>query len=305
MTQETGEIQLGDKRISFTVARSRRRRRTIGFVMESPSALKITAPIRASLSSIRSVLQKQTNWIVRRLAEFKRAGEATPRPTRVYKDGESITYLGHAYRIVVTQDKDQPQGCKLYPHRLIVNIPAPTGMTLERFSIKRDYSTRVMPAKAGIHLPETKMDSRQSLRDFGNDAESAEQGTRSGNLPTDNISQEDIRLEILLWLKKRAKAKFQKRVDFWAKRLGVRYQKMVVANAERRWGSCSAENVIRLSWRLIMAPLPILDYVVVHELCHVRHKNHGPQFWGQVEGAVPEYKARRKRLRAIGGGLTF
>ena len=251
MTQETGEILLGDQRIAYTVARSKRRRRTIAFVMESPSALKITAPVRASYSSIRSVIEKQTNWIKRRLREFQRAVDAAKSPSheQSFHHGASLMYLGHAYKLVVTQDQSLPQGCQLYPHRLCVNV-----------------HTESLNAK---------------------------------NL------QDEVRLEILLWLKKRAKVKLQKRMDVWASRLGVHYQKMVVANAERRWGSCNVQNVIRLNWRLIMAPLAILDYVVVHELCHVRHKNHGPRFWGQVASIMPDWKARRKHLRLIGGGLKL
>jgi predicted metal-dependent hydrolase len=244
---EGGEIQLGERRIAFTVARSRRRRRTIAFVMENASTLKIMAPMRASLSSIHSVLHGHTGWIKRRLAEFQKRPAASA--TQSYKDGGQVTYLGHIYILSVTHDKNRPQGCTLRPHRMDVNLHA-----------------------QGISVKDT---------------------------------EQEIRLEILLWLKKRARVKLQQRMDLWAERLGVTYRKMVVANAERRWGSCNAQNVIRLNWRLMMAPLPILDYVVVHELCHVRHKNHGQNFWQQVASALPDYKNRRKHLHFIGGGLVL
>ncbi len=114
-----------------------------------------------------------------------------------------------------------------------------------------------------------------------------------------------IRLEILLWLKKRARGKIKKRLDFWAERMDVRYKSFVLANPERRWGSCSADNVIRINWRLIMAPLPVLDYVVAHELCHVRHKNHSPRFWAFLAKAMPDCKERRKILRALESNLAL
>src|SRR4029077_7507444 len=85
--------------------------------------------------------------------------------------------------------------------------------------------------------------------------------------------RQEVRLEIMLWLKKRAKEKLQKRADMWAEKLGIHYRKLIVSNAERRWGSCNAQNVIRLNWRLIIAPLPLLDYVAVHELAHIKHKD--------------------------------
>lgn len=250
MKPEAGEIRIGDHIVTFTVARSARRRRTIAFEMPTPTMLKITAPKRASLTSIQSVLKKQSGWIQKRVVELQRVdsgGKFKEKPS--YKDGDSVTYLGRDYKISVTNNPHVPQGCTLLPHRLIVNLHA-------------------------------------------------------GSLKVDN-QQEEVRLEILLWLKKRAKVKFEKRMDCWAKELNVNYQKLIVANAERRWGSCSPDNVIRLNWRLLFAPLRILDYVVVHELCHVKNKNHGPRFWGQVASVMPDYKICRRHLRLMGGSLIL
>ncbi len=109
--------------------------------------------------------------------------------------------------------------------------------------------------------------------------------------------REEVRLEILLWLKRRARTKLRKRLDFWARRMGVSYKKFVVASAQSRWGSCSVDNVIRLSWKLMMTPLPLIDYVVAHELCHVRHKNHSVSFWRDFQRVMPDCKLRRKELR--------
>jgi predicted metal-dependent hydrolase len=80
----------------------------------------------------------------------------------------------------------------------------------------------------------------------------------------------EVKLELTLALKKRARVKFKRRLDLWAGHMGLDYKKFVLADAERRWGSCSADNIIRLNWRLMLAPLALIDYVVVHELAHVR-----------------------------------
>jgi predicted metal-dependent hydrolase len=123
------------------------------------------------------------------------------------------------------------------------------------------------------------------------------------HVPEEGLSpknlREEVRLEILLWIKKRARAKLKKRLDNWAKRLGVAYKKLVITSPQQRWGSCSADNIIRLNWRLMMAPLPILDYVAAHELCHIRHKDHSARFWKFLEQAMPDYGLRRKALRSI------
>jgi len=129
------------------------------------------------------------------------------------------------------------------------------------------------------------------------------------NIPEHGFSREELaqetRTELLLWLKKRARAVFKKRMDVWAKRLRVTYKNLSVTNPRQQWGSCNGKNDMRLSWRLILAPLPLLDYVVAHELCHVLHKNHGVRFWRMLENAMPDYQQRRKRLRLLGPGLTL
>ncbi|MDE1901967.1 MAG: M48 family metallopeptidase [Alphaproteobacteria bacterium] len=123
------------------------------------------------------------------------------------------------------------------------------------------------------------------------------------HIPDEKLSprgvQDEVRLELALWLKKRARVLLKKRLDLWAARMGVRYARLAVTGPEKRWGSCSADNVIRLNWRLLVAPLPVIDYVVVHELAHITHKNHGPRFWACVERAVPDWKMRRKILRGL------
>lgn len=117
--------------------------------------------------------------------------------------------------------------------------------------------------------------------------------------------REEVRLEILLWMKKRARVKFTRRLDLWASAMGAPYRKMLLSDPRRRWGSCNSKNVIRLNWRLIMAPLPLLDYVLAHELAHVRHKDHSPRFWSFLARVMPDYKLRQKELDRISHNLTL
>jgi len=119
---------------------------------------------------------------------------------------------------------------------------------------------------------------------------------RDCNLSSEALRQE-IRLELILWLKKRARKVFQKRVSLWAKRLNVNHGKIIVSDTSSRWGSCSADNIIRLNWRLMLIPMSLIDYVVAHELCHVVHKNHSSKFWAFLAKAMPDHKSRRSALR--------
>jgi predicted metal-dependent hydrolase len=124
--------------------------------------------------------------------------------------------------------------------------------------------------------------------------------------PADAIArQEDMRLEILLWYKKQAKRVFKERLDHWSEKLNLPYRRFAVSNPRRLWGSCSARNDVCLNWRLILASLELIDYVVVHELCHVRHKHHGPRFWHLVESTMPDWKKLRKQLREFDPSLVL
>ena len=99
------------------------------------------------------------------------------------------------------------------------------------------------------------------------------------------------------WLMRQARRHFTERLDHFAPRLGVRWQKLSLSSAGTRWGSASADGSIRLNWRLIHFRPPVIDYVVVHELAHLREMNHSPRFWQHVEDVLPDYAERRGELK--------
>ena len=107
------------------------------------------------------------------------------------------------------------------------------------------------------------------------------------------------------WYKKEARRIFTERMDFFAKKHGFHYAKLKLSSAKRRWGSCSESGNINLTWRLVMTPPEIIDYVIVHELCHLREANHSKAFWAQVADILPDYKQRRKWLKENGREFHF
>ena len=112
-----------------------------------------------------------------------------------------------------------------------------------------------------------------------------------------NAQEAQIRDAAQAWLMKRAKALFTERLDHFAPQLGVRYSKLRLSSAGTRWGSASADGSIRLNWRLIHLKLDMIDYVVVHELSHLHHMDHSPQFWDVVARVLPDHAQRRRALR--------
>ncbi len=92
------------------------------------------------------------------------------------------------------------------------------------------------------------------------------------------------------WYKKQARALLTERVEFFAHAQGFKVKKIRISSARTRWGSCSAKGTLSFTWRLVMAPPDVIDYVVVHELCHLKELNHSKAFWAQVEAILPDYK---------------
>ncbi len=105
---------------------------------------------------------------------------------------------------------------------------------------------------------------------------------------------DEARREALL---RRAREELPLKVTFYAQRMGVVPTGITITAARTRFGSCSPKNRLCFSWRLMDYPEEAIDYVVVHELAHIVHKNHGPQFWALVERYMPDYRARRNMLR--------
>lgn len=94
------------------------------------------------------------------------------------------------------------------------------------------------------------------------------------------------------WYKERALLVISERVAWYATKNGIKYKQVKITSAQTRWGSCSAKGTLSFAWRLVMAPVPIIDYVVVHELVHLLEKNHGRAFWAKVKAIMPDYKQK-------------
>lgn len=107
------------------------------------------------------------------------------------------------------------------------------------------------------------------------------------------------------WYKKSAKKIIPERVDLYASRHGFKYIKIRITSAQGRWGSCSHRGNLNFSWRLIMAPLEVIDYVIIHELAHLKHRNHSKKFWADVEVHCPNHKEHKKWLRENEGAVGF
>lgn len=108
---------------------------------------------------------------------------------------------------------------------------------------------------------------------------------------------------LLDWLKRQAHHDLKARVDTHAYRLGLEPQRLYVRDQTTRWGSCSTSGALSFSWRLVLAPPFVLDYLAAHEVAHLAHMNHGPRFWALVARTMPRHEEARNWLRKHGSSL--
>lgn len=126
----------------------------------------------------------------------------------------------------------------------------------------------------------------------------------SRTLPPDERSAA-VEAAFTCWYRRRAAELVAARVEHFAPLLGVAPSRVLVRDQRRRWGSCSPDGVLRFNWRVVMAPPALLDYVVIHELAHLRLRAHGPKYWALVAHAAPDYRERRQRLKSLGPSLDL
>ncbi|MEO8599964.1 MAG: SprT family zinc-dependent metalloprotease [bacterium] len=116
------------------------------------------------------------------------------------------------------------------------------------------------------------------------------------HLPPDT-SQQQLQIYLQHWLQAQARRLFGQRLPHYAEKLGTNYHSFALSSAKTRWGSCTSQGKIRINWRLMHFPLTLIDYVIAHELAHLREMNHSPRFWATVASIYPEYAAARCQLR--------
>ena len=112
-----------------------------------------------------------------------------------------------------------------------------------------------------------------------------------------SVALRNARDHLEYWYKQTALDYITQRVNHYCQITGLTYQSIRVNEARTRWGSCGYKNTLNFTWRLIMAPPRVVDYVVIHELMHLKQKNHSSKFWAEVYQMVPDYKQDERWLK--------
>ncbi|MDF1587557.1 MAG: SprT family zinc-dependent metalloprotease [Gammaproteobacteria bacterium] len=116
----------------------------------------------------------------------------------------------------------------------------------------------------------------------------------------DKITKTAIRAAFIAWYKQQAQSYLTERSDKFSQQTGLQAQSITVKTYRARWGSCTLSGHIHYNWKLLMAPPDVIDYVIIHELCHTEHHNHSAAFWHLVETYMPDYRSARNWLKING-----
>ncbi|MRT30247.1 MULTISPECIES: M48 family metallopeptidase [Herbaspirillum] len=173
---------------------------------------------------------------------------------------------------------------------------------LTKLNERRERSARrlqpQMQWRDGATLPYLGADITLRIRTGQRQAVLLDEVTRELNisLPAD-AGEQQLKDRVQGWIQARAEELFGKRLMIYAEKLGVQYRSYALSSATTQWGSCTSDARIRLNWRLMHFALPLIDYVIAHELAHLREMNHSPRFWATVQSIFPEFESAKKALR--------
>ncbi len=112
--------------------------------------------------------------------------------------------------------------------------------------------------------------------------------------------EEIVRRALENWYKDKAEEKIRERVKYYQSYFDIKPAKISIKDQQKRWGSCTSKKELLFNWKCIMAPSPVLDYIVVHEMCHLAYMNHSKEFWLLLKRVLPDYEDRKNWLRNNG-----
>lgn len=253
----TRETRLCEAVVAYEFKRGKRR--TIGFVV-GPDGLVVSAPKWVPLVEVEAALQEKAAWIVKKLGETRERHERMESARIEWRDGATLPFLGEPVIVV------------LDPRHAFSAVggglkSAGVEVVLHTDAAAPNLSLAGVP-NLTLHI----------------------------GLPH-HAAPEQIRDAVQAWLMRQAKRVFTARLDHYAPQLQVQWRKLSLSNAGTRWGSARIDGSIRLNWRLIHFKQPVIDYVVAHELSHLRVMDHSPRFWDTVRSVVPDYAALRGQLK--------
>ena len=234
-------------------------RRSIGFTV-SAAGLAVRAPTHMALAAVDAAVQRKAGWIVQKLHDTRTRAVRQAHAAPAWQDGAVLPYLGTVLRVRMDP---------VAPAAGVLQVPANGAPGWE----------------LRIRLPAPRTPATTAT-------------TATTSCAPADLQAAALRRAVHAWMLGQARAHLSARLDHFAPLLGVQWRQLALTNARTRWGSAKADGSIRLHWRLLHCAPAVLDYVVVHELAHLRVMDHSPRFWATVASVLPDHAALRRRLRS-------
>ena len=245
----------------------RSRRRSIGLEIRPGGELIVRAPYHVSREEIDAFIAEKQDWIATHQDKSRAAAGRASEITAA--EGSRVPFLGKMLRLSYHWEKD---------------------MRLKDHPVDgADYYKRAEAFSAGLSeddsacllLPHPKLRT---------------EGIRLG-IPSEEETLSQNRAMVIYWYRTQAKRLLPPRTAFWAQRMGLDYSRIRISSARTNWGSCNARSGINLSLFLLTLCPRGIDYVIVHELCHIRHLDHSKAFYAAVEKVLPDYREREAGIK--------
>lgn len=259
----TREALLGGTLVAYAFRRSARR--SIGFSV-GPEGLAVSAPKWVPLHEIDQSVRDKSGWILKKLQQTRERHERLESARIDWKDGATFPFQGEPLRLVIEAH------------------PAAGGARGVSAELKTSAAGALANTATGLPEGAWPAEVQRALH---------------LRLPA-GATPEQTRDAVQAWLMRQARQIFTERLAHFAPQLGVQWRKLSLSSASTRWGSASTNGSIRLNWRLLHFKPAVMDYVVVHELSHLRVMDHSPRFWDTVRTVVPNYIELRGQLKDEG-----
>ena len=261
----------------------RTRRKTVAIHIKEGRVI-VRAPMRTPARDIERFVASKRDWIEKHLSVQKARAEKRSRFELAY--GSAVLFLGREYRIAAAGHKASEERQRKTDGSNAGPAPGPAspGKALE---LKGQGQT-------GVQL--------SLFEDIGMRAFAAEEAPPEPDsclyFPP-GLDAARLKGRLIFFYKEKAREHIAGRIGEIAPLMGVKPAKIHIGSARRSWGSCNAKGCLSFSWRIMMAPPEAVDYVIVHELAHLKHLDHSKAFWAVVAKIIPDWKGRRQTLRQL------
>lgn len=217
--------------MTYTLVRSRRRKKTLSIQIKRDGTVLIQVPYRTPQRDIDRFFAEKKQWLQKKIAQQQE--RQAEKQHKTFRSGEPFLYLGKTYPLRIEDRQSRPETLTYTGREFILSSDALPG----------------------------------------------------------------ARVLFLLWYQKKAREYIAARVAHFSRVLRLSPRAVAINQARSRWGSCSADNCLTFTWRMIMAPPEVIDFIVVHELSHMKIRNHSRDYWRFMESILPGYKEQRIWLR--------